>query len=151
MNVIRIATEDLATFLARVVAQHEPPLSQVSLKTIVPSWINFINGGIGTAYGLVSNSGDPAGFLLSFNTIDLIDGNTFAFEYLWLVAPQYRNGDVALKLLRQFEDDAKQAKVAMIICGNNRVFKQDAMRRLYSRLGYKPFSESFFKRVDNAS
>jgi hypothetical protein len=142
VKVINIEEAERADFFARVLAQFEPPLSQVNLDTLVPAWAGK------PAYGLVSDAGEPAGFLLSFNNIDPIDGKLFAYEYLWMVGPAHRKYSSALKLFRQFESDAKLAGADTIVCGNNRVCKQDEMRKLYSFLGYQPFSESFSKKVN---
>lgn len=148
MKIVMIAQGELRKFLEPVVQAHEPPLNLVNLDSLIPAWQKYMRAGIGKAYGLITDTDQPAGFLLSLNPPDLIGTEKFATEYLWMVSPKYRSGCGALKLLRQFEDDAKAEKCSMILVGSNAVHKPEQMRKLYLRLGYSLFSEAFAKKVN---
>lgn len=147
MPVTRLTPETLRGYVESVVVHNPPPLCQVNVESVTSAWKNMMPSGIGAAYGVTVND-FPAGFLLGLFITDLITGLPQAVEYLWMVSPKHRNGGTALRLLKTFENDAREKGCRNIVCGCNQVFEPDKMRRFYGHIGYKPFSQAFIKELN---
>lgn len=127
--------------VAHVVAQFTYPHNQVNLETLSALWEPAIESGVGRAYA------NTDGFLLAFFVPDPISGEKTAAQYLWMVSPQHRDGNAALDLFRRFESDARECGCQRIVSGCMAISDTPKMRKLYARLGYEPFSESFSKAI----
>ncbi len=144
--IVTMAKEHVRDFVTAVI--HGQAADFVKSEVMIPNWEKLIESGAGRGYGLVIDD-KRAGFLFGLITDDLLSGEKYAFEYLWIVWPEYRSGAASLGLLKQFEADAKQAGCKKIFCGARAAYKLPELRRMYPRLGYSSFSESFMKELKN--
>lgn len=142
--IVKLAGSDVRNFVTDVIK--DEAVNFVKAETMIPNWESLIVAGVGRGYGLIRD-GKRVGFLLGLITDDLLSGEKQAFEYLWIVMPECRAGAGAIGLLKQFEADARNEGCKQIHCGARVSFKPKEFRRLYARLGYAPFSESFVKNL----
>lgn len=137
---MRLNADEMETLVRRIVSsQTEATLEPINADSLVEYWRKMMVTGTGVAYG------SEAGFLLGVHTVDVMTGKRKAFEYLWLLHPDKREGRAALALLDEFESGAAQDGCVSVIAGNSAGWKPDVMARLYRRLGYAPISASFQK------
>lgn len=134
-----LTAENFIEHVEKVVAQFEQLRNRVNMTTLFALWGPSIKSGVGRAYA------NPNGFLLALFITDPIDGVKQACQCFWMQAPGHRRDGESLKLFKQFEKDAKDLGCQRILSGSSFFSDMPKMRRLYSRMGYKPFSENFFK------
>ena len=127
--------------IKHVVAQFSAPHNQVNLDTLCALWEPAITSGVGRAYS------NDDGFLLAMFLTDPTSGEKQACQVLWMQAPGKRSGEAALKLFLTFEADAVIWKANRILSGCVGISGIPKMSRLYSWLGYRPFSETFSKEL----
>lgn len=94
---------------------------------------------------MLENEGNPRGMLGFLQYPDINDGETVITETFWYVLPQHR-GD-GLKLLRKFEDVAKERGAKRVIMGHLKALMPEALSHLYTRLGYKELETTYIKDV----
>jgi GNAT superfamily N-acetyltransferase len=103
-----------------------------------------LSAGYGRAYGL-THAGRPVGLLFGLLVPDGLTGQLMALEYLWVVAKSYRRFGGALKLLKEFEKDARAVGAEILVCGSSAFNQGEKLRKLYARLGFRPHAEAFSK------
>lgn len=144
--IMQLCVNQIPEFVNAVLSNQTEDFHELNSKSIIVGWQNLMASGAGVAYGAVAD-GIPTGFLLGVHTIDIMTGLRKAFEYLWVVSPQYRAGGTGLKLLREFEAGAALDGCAETVIGCNSAIRPESLRRWYGRLGYKSVSESFRKGI----
>ena len=146
-RVTQLSPDEIETVVDEVVKKQHGLLSNVNVSRVSAVWRKMVQAKVGVAFSAELKGGYPLGFLLALFTPDAITGESFAIQYLWMVSPEFRNSGTALDLLKAFEDEARARGCVRILTGSNQVSKPDAMRRLFRRLGYAPFSEAFSKEL----
>jgi len=147
---MRLTIEQMETFVRAVNTDHdswkhdEKIVYHIDSDRVVAAWTKLMSEGTGVAYGVI-REGQPAGFLLGIYTDDLLTGERTGYEYLFMVHRAHRFGNVALGLLQEFEDGAREAGCKKTVIGCHAAFKPESLARLYKRLGYSLMSQSFEK------
>lgn len=144
MSVTRLVVWELEPFIDAVVKKQSGKLAQVNVPFLSNAWRGLLENNVGIAFAIY-NGETPAGFLLGLFTNDMITGDLYAIQYLWMVDPEYRPGGTALRLYDAFEKEAQFQKCKRVLGGCNHVYKPQGMRELFLRRGYLPFSEAFYK------
>lgn len=137
---------EVLDFVKSVVSAQEGVLAKVNVPFLSAAWSSLVERGTGVAFSIRKDS-KPAGFLLALYTPDMITGDLFAIQYLWMVDPTAGLGRDAFRLLDAFEAEAKVRGCKKILGGYNRVHRPFGMRRMFLRRGYSPFSEALSKDV----
>jgi GNAT superfamily N-acetyltransferase len=145
-RIVKLSSESLEDFIKFVVDKQEGKLQKVNVPFLSKAWRGLVDNHIGKVFAFHQGF-KPGGFLLALFTPDMITGDMFAIQYLWMVAPEARGDGNALKLLDEFEEEAQILGCKFILGGSNAVSRPAAMRRLFSKRGYAPFSEAFIKPV----
>lgn len=135
--------DEVEKIVETVVSTQPEPLNKVNVPFLVSSWKQLMTLGMASAFVERRNDA-PVGFLLSLYTPDLLLGTQQATNFLWMVTP---GSGVALRLLRQFEREAKERKCSVMVSGSIENSRPKEMAKMYSRLGYEHFSSSFCKKV----
>jgi len=134
-----LCAKEFRGHVEHVVNQFSAPHNLVNFDTLCALWEPAVTSGAGKAYA------NPDGFLLAWFIIDPISGERTAAQQLWMQAPSYRSNRAALNLFFEFEADAKAWGAQRIVSGCVVISDIPKMRRLYKKLGYRPFSETFCK------
>jgi GNAT superfamily N-acetyltransferase len=86
------------------------------------------------------------GILVGVFGTEWLTGALCGYVYWWAVEPNFRGSFASVRLLREFEKECKARGCAVVVSGNV-ITSAEQMRRLHLRLGYKPHSESYFKKL----
>lgn len=135
-------TEVQAAEAIRVVIRECPEIPYFTEKkpeVLVANWTNFMRAGIARSFGAYHEE-QPVGLMLGIIMPDLLGGVPQALECAWQVIPKYRSTGAGIKLMKMFEDSAREAKCVRVIFGASVEFEFEKMKRLYRRLGYAPVS-----------
>jgi len=138
--------EYLSTVIeARQDLQEREPggFGKINVEFLAETWAGLMAQGSGVAYG-EEDSGKPVGFLIGTHTHDPMTGILTAFEYLWVRRKDAPKG-TGMKLLNEFESEAKLAGCKQVVVGCNSVYKHEALAYWYLQIGFKLCSQSFQK------
>jgi hypothetical protein len=78
---------------------------------------------------------------------DANDGKLVAQEMFWFMEPGFRNGMNAIKLFFEFEQWAVDKGCVRIVMGCILNRHAPALRKLYTKHGYRPVDVSYFKEL----
>lgn len=146
MKVTQLGVWEIEPFVKSVVDAQKGNLALVNVPFLCAAWRSMVDQNIAVAFA-ISRGETPGGFLLALYTPDMITGDLFAIQYLWMVDPSAKLGRNAFKLLDAFEAEAVTRKCKKILGGLNQVHKPAPMAGLFIRRGYSPFSMAFSKEV----
>ena len=146
MNVSRLMVWEIEPFVKEIVDAQSGDMAKANVPFLCESWRGLVNRDVGVAFA-ISKDGKPAGFLLALYTPDMITGDLFAIQYLWMVAPSAKLGRKAFVLYDEFEREAKVRGCKKILGGCNGVHKPGPLSAFFLRRGYGPFSMAFSKEV----
>lgn len=122
-----------------------PYFTEKKPDVFIEKWIPMMQAGLARSFGAYCD-GQPVGLMLGVVVPDLLGGVPQALECIWQVVPKYRSTGAGIKLMKMFEDSAREAHCARVIFGASVEREFEKMKRLYRRLGYSPVSLAFTKR-----
>lgn len=146
MKVRQLGYWEIEPFVQSVVEGQEGKLAQVNVPFLCESWRSMVDRNIAVAFA-IDKEELPGGFLLALYTPDMITGDLFAIQYLWMADPKAKLGRHAFKLLDAFEEEAKVRNCKKILGGLNEVHRPGPMAGMFMKRGYGPFSMAFSKEV----
>ncbi len=90
---------------------------------------------------------EGAGFVLGKLIRPWYSPEIQAIEMLVYVLPDKRNTTAAIKMLKMWEQTAKQRGAVLACVGTTTGYRTDAVTKLYTRMGYKSTGASFRKEL----
>lgn len=133
----------------REVVKNTPDLPYFAEKDpelLIEKWTEYMKLGFARSFGAYKND-RPVGLMLGIIMPDLFSKTSQALECAWQVIPEYRRTGVGVKLLKMFEQAAKDAGCARVVFGASTEWEHESMVRLYRRLGYEPISTAVAKNL----
>ena len=97
------------------------------------------------AFFIVDN-GRAVGVIAGLIVDCLTNGKPALQEVIWFVNPEYRKH--GHKLLKAFEDRAKELRVSSIVMGLMVNSMQERLDKLYKKMGYRPFEVQYIKELE---
>ena len=98
--------------------------------------LNLMRNGEGTILAALSDGmiiGGIAGVLVPW----MLDANqTIMAELWWYVMPKYRGGRLALKLIKEMENEARRNKATHMSMVTQSERKETSLQKFYERIGY---------------
>ncbi len=70
-----------------------------------------------------------------------------ATESFWWVRPECRGRMAGVRMLKEFEAEAKRRGCSVVAAGHKTFFMADELARLYQRLGYQPLETMYLKGI----
>lgn len=145
---MRLTAEQIPEFVQTVMNDRHPEkVAFINREHLITNWQVLVEGGSGVAYGIVNDAGEIGGFLLGLHTTSLITGKRTAYEFLWMVPLHEKVPNAGLRLLREFEKEARADGCLDSVIGAYAVCEPAKLRRFYRLNGYRELSESFSKEL----
>jgi len=139
---MRLNNDNIVEFVSLVIgSQEDAKVRTLRTDRILSGYGHMMNLGLARAYGTADDKGNPTGFLLGMHSVEPLNGERMAFEYLFMVSPG--SGDTARKLLAEFEAGAREDGCVKIVVGCHKEFKPKVLERWYRRLGFSWVTSSF--------
>ncbi len=107
---------------------------------------NVISLPNGVAFIAQDESG-PIGYFIAGIFENFFNNQVIAFDYSVYVLPDKRNGRTAIKLIKAFEQWAKENGASYCQIGITTAINQDKTSKFYQLLGFKPYGFQFQKRL----
>lgn len=143
---MRLNAEQIPEFVQTVMNDRiQEKVAFINREYLIPTWQALVEAGAGVAYGVVNDTGEIGGFLLGTYSVSPLTGRKTAYEFLWIVPLHEKVPNAGIKLLREFEKEAKEAGCLDSVIGAYAVCEPAKLRRFYRLNGYRELSESFSK------
>lgn len=113
-------------------------------------WTNLINSGIGEIFAYISEdtaSGELKGILGVMYFPCSMTGELEALEGFWFMMPSDRGGVGAIRLLKRFEEEAKNRGCKRIKMVHLMEVNPEQVSSLYDRMGYKKLQVTYVKEI----
>jgi len=112
----------------------DPP---VRVEPMVDYWKDLGDNDAVRIYGYFDDKDELHGYLIGTIQPDPQTGELYGNEFVWIVAPKWRNTRAPLSLLKAFEIACKEAGCTMVQFGFSMELSPDRMAQMYDRLGYR--------------
>lgn len=90
---------------------------------------------------------DLRGFMFGIANQTWFDPELNAYELLLYILPEYRGTTLALRLIKQFEQDALRLGCIHVRAGATTLVNEERTLRLYERIGYTREANTVSKRI----
>lgn len=145
---MRLTAEQIPEFVQIVMNDRiQEKVAFINREHLIPTWQALVEAEAGVAYGVVNEAGEIGGFLLGTHAVSPLTGRKTAYEFLWMVPLHEKVASAGLRLLREFEKEAREAECLEVVIGCYAVCEPDKLRRFYRLNGYRELSESFSKKL----
>lgn len=145
---MRLTAEQIPEFVQTVMNDRiQEKVAFINREYLIPTWRALVEAGAGVAYGVVNDAGEIGGFLLGTYSVSPLTGRKTAYEFLWIVPLHEKVVSAGLRLLREFESDAREAGCLEVVIGCYAICEPEKLRRWYGLMGYKPLAENFSKEL----
>jgi len=114
------------------------------LESFVPKWKTLMLQDMAFSLGAVEGT-RWVGLLFAISMSDLWTRVKQAAMLMWYVPPEFRKSGLALKLLDEFEREARRRGCGRVLGGCWSGYHGKAFRRVFAQRGYLPYEESFWK------
>lgn len=144
----KLTVADLPTVVRAMIEQcpDVPYFTEKHPEILIERWLQLMALGMGYQYGAFDGE-KPVGIMLGMVAPDMLSPTKQALECVWQVVPEYRKTGAGPKLMKMFEQDAKEAGCCRVVFGAATSYRYDVMVRLYKKLGYKPISLTMAKDI----
>jgi GNAT superfamily N-acetyltransferase len=148
-SVRRALGSDFATLVTMGEGMHAESLRFAALGYSYEKCHVLLAGLALSPHGLVlvaEQDGEIVGMLLGMAVPHFFSDDLTASELVVYVVPHARGGSAAVKMVRYFENWARELGVADIVLGVSTEVQADRTAELYQRLGYQPSGHTLVKR-----
>lgn len=145
---MRLTPEQIPEFVQTVMNDRiQEKVAFINREYLIPTWQALVEAGSGVAYGVVNDAGEIGGFLLGTHVVSPLTGKLTAYEFLWMIPLHEKVPNAGLKLLREFEKEARADGCLDSVIGAYAVCEPDKLRRFYRLNGYRELAENFSKEL----
>lgn len=145
---MRLTAAQIPEFVQTVMNDRiQEKVAFINREHLIPTWQALVEADAGVAYGVVNDAGEIGGFLLGTHAVSPLTGRKTGYEFLWMIPLHEKVPNAGIKLLREFEKDAKDAGCLDSVIGAYAVCEPDKLRRFYRLNGYRELAENFSKEL----
>lgn len=109
------------------------------------TWSNLISLGMGIILAAYKGNNQTVGALGAVIVPDLNDGDLVAQEAFWFMSAESRGSFAGARLLRAFEEIAKERGAKRLIMVHLLSLNADKLGKFYERMGYRATEVNFVK------
>jgi GNAT superfamily N-acetyltransferase len=149
-NVRRALASDFAALVTMGEDMHDESPRFAGLGYSRERCFELLAGLSASPSGLVlvaEQGGELVGMVLGFVTRHFFSDDLTGSELVVYVTPHARGGSAAVKLIRHFEDWARELGAVDIVLGVSTEVQADRTAKLYQRLGFTPSGHTLVKKV----
>lgn len=121
---------------------------EFKFEYFVSRWKQVLDSGLGVMFGYIPNkAANIEGFMGGVIGNCMLTSDLEAIEALWYIAPKHRGNGAAIRMLKNFEQWAKERGAVRVKMIHLATLNPKAVAKLYDRMGYAKLETAYSKEL----